>query len=241
MNGNGPGRPSASFIIPARNEEQYILRAVGSVLAQSAGDMRLECIVVDNGSTDGTVARLSSLAEVQSGKVRLVDEPRAGIGRAKNAGAAVAIADTFIFLDADSWAAPNLAIEVQRARSMGMQAGSIRVVADGGSRIDRMFFALMELGKVRFGVRAQMLFADAALFRELHGFDPDLRLGEDVDFLTRAAHALKDRGQPAPCHVTRSEIATSVRRLESAHHWGMATMFGRWALAYAGIGRRRPY
>ena len=41
-----------AVVIPAHNRRCTVTKAVGSVLAQTHTD--LQCIVVDNGSTDGT-------------------------------------------------------------------------------------------------------------------------------------------------------------------------------------------
>jgi len=53
---DAPGAPTISVVVPAYNEEGHIAEALDSVLAQSLAP--LEIIVVDDGSTDGTVAAL---------------------------------------------------------------------------------------------------------------------------------------------------------------------------------------
>lgn len=236
-------RQSVSVIIPARDEEQYIESALASVVSQSCAGEDLEAIVVDNGSTDGTVDEARTFAAHSLPvSISLLREPVPGVGRAKNRGAEAARGDILLFLDADSRMDPRLAADVAHARVAGYLAGSIKVYADSSNLIDRGFFALMEIGKVWFGVRGQMLYCDRELFLSVGGFRPDLRLAEDLEFLDRVRAELKRRGAPPLCHIRTSGIATSPRRLHSRpYRMGMVAMFARWALAFAGIGRSKEY
>jgi glycosyltransferase involved in cell wall biosynthesis len=232
-----------SVIIPARNEELFIRGAIASAASQAYPAGFLEVIVVDNGSLDETadVAR-AWFGEDAAMPSALVAELEPGVGRAKNRGAAAAQGDVLIFLDADSRMDPRLASDVAHARTAGLLAGSIKVYADSSDPVDRGFFALMEFGKVWFGVRGQMLYCDRELFFTVGGFRPDLRLAEDLEFLDRVRAELARRRIPAIGHIRASGIATSARRLRSRPlRLGMLGMFARWALAFAGIGRSREY
>ncbi len=230
--------PDLSIVIPAHNEAGYVDRALASVAAQTWPLDRLEVIVAENGSTDATRDVVRSIAASQNGlAVRLISEPVAARGRAKNRGAREARGAAVLFLDADSTMAPDLAARVVEEIRGGHPAGSIRVVADDGDRVDRAFFDLMEFGKVLFGIRAQMFYCRRDLFLDLGGFDEALQLAEDREFLVR----LQRTGVPVT-HVRESAITTSPRRLHTLpFHLGMLTMFARWTLGHAGIGRRWPY
>jgi len=229
---------SISVVIPARNEERYVAGALASVCAQRWRGGRLEAIVVDNNSTDGTaeVVRAFS-ARAQTIDVRLVSCSRVGVAAAKNRGAAAARGAYLIFLDADSRMAATLAAHVASAARRGFPAGCIRIVADSRDWLDRGFFQLMEFGKELFDIQAQMFYCQRQLFGSLGGFDERLRVAEDRDFLIRCERA----GAPL-ARIRRSYIATSPRRLH-ARRWrlGMLTMLCRWALANKGIGRRWQY
>lgn len=230
--------PVLSFVIPARNEADYVARALASVAAQDWPLHELEAVVVDNGSSDGTSRAVEEFARSNPGlAVRIVREPVRGRGRAKNSGARAAAGTWLVFLDADSVASPGLVRAVLRRAQAGYPAGGIRVVADSRDLLDRGFFALLEFGKQLFGIRAQMFYCRRDVFSELGGFREDLEIAEDLEFLRRVQAA----GVPT-CHVTEAHIATSPRRLRALPlRLGMLVTFCRWALAHVGVGRRWPY
>jgi GT2 family glycosyltransferase len=97
-------RRTASVIIPARNEARTIARLVRAVLEQAPPDWTVEVLLVDDGSTDDTVA----VARAAGARVlELGSRPGGGnpaIGR--NRGAMAASGDPLIFLDADCLPAP---------------------------------------------------------------------------------------------------------------------------------------
>ncbi|WP_287437079.1 glycosyltransferase family A protein [Thermomicrobium sp.] len=85
------GTIDISVIIPARNEEAFVARALRSIARQAWPLERLEAIVVDNASSDGTAAVVLQVArELAPLRIVLVEECTPGRSRAKNRGAAVA-------------------------------------------------------------------------------------------------------------------------------------------------------
>jgi glycosyltransferase involved in cell wall biosynthesis len=85
-----------SVIIATHNFGQYIEEAVNSVLSQGVAD--LECIVVDDGSTDDTCQRLM---RIQDSRLRVIRLEKVGVGAARNHGLEVATGKYIAFLDAD--------------------------------------------------------------------------------------------------------------------------------------------
>ena len=95
-----------SAVIPAYNCEQYIARAIDSVLNQTFPAN--EIIVIDDGSSDGTVERVRSYGD----KVKLIQQQNAGASAARNAGIQAATGDWVAFLDADDeWLPDTLEIQ----------------------------------------------------------------------------------------------------------------------------------
>mgnify|MGYP005846913295 CR=1 FL=1 len=237
------GEPLVSVVIPARDEEAYVESALASVASQRYHLGCLECIVVDNASSDATAQVAVAFANRQPElKVSVVTEPTVGVACAKNLGARVARGRILVFLDADSQMDGDLIKHVVARYRDGSPAGSIRVAADSDDWLERAFFDLMEVGKVLFGIRSQMMYCDRALFLALGGFRPDLRVAEDLEFLRRVkAHLRHDSGGDV-CHIRSSLILTSPRRLRTRpFRLGLLTLFVRWALAFVGIGRNRSY
>ena len=104
--------PLVSAVIPAHDCDRYVGAAVRSALAQT--HERLEVVVVDNGSTDGTADVLRAFGD----SVRLVYEGRRGLGPARNAGAGAARGDYVAFLDCDDlWVPEKTEIQLAAFRT----------------------------------------------------------------------------------------------------------------------------
>lgn len=100
--------PTLSVVIPAYNEEDGIAAIVERVLAirpqlAAVGVDELECIVVDDGSTDGTAAIVQGYGD----QVRLIRQQNRGYGGALKTGFSVARGELIGFLDADSTYPPE--------------------------------------------------------------------------------------------------------------------------------------
>jgi glycosyltransferase involved in cell wall biosynthesis len=94
--------PFVSVVIPCHNAAPFLAEAVESALAQQG--VRVEVIVVDDASTDGSV----EVARGFGDRIRRIELARnAGAGTARNTGAAVAAGDALLFLDADDVLAPG--------------------------------------------------------------------------------------------------------------------------------------
>ena len=92
-------QPELSIIVPLLNEAAGLANLFATIDGQS--QVRIELILCDGGSTDGTVEEARRLIETAPFPVRLASSP-AGRGRQMNAGAAESRAETLLFLHADS-------------------------------------------------------------------------------------------------------------------------------------------
>ncbi len=88
-----PGAVAA--VVPAYNAARFLEATLEGILDQSAPVA--ECVVVDDGSTDGT----GDLAEGFDSRVRVVRQPNRGVSAARNAGARAASSPLLAFCDAD--------------------------------------------------------------------------------------------------------------------------------------------
>ena len=97
--------PLVTAILPCYNAERFVDAAVGSLLAQTYTELEILCI--DDGSTDGTAARLEVLAATDQ-RVRLLSAGRnQGLIAALNWGVREASGDFIARLDADDVALPS--------------------------------------------------------------------------------------------------------------------------------------
>jgi glycosyltransferase involved in cell wall biosynthesis len=97
-----------SVAIPALDEEELIGECLEALRQQS--DAVDEIIVVDNGSTDGTV----DIARATPG-VTVIDEPRRGITYSRNTGFEAATGDILARIDADTFVSDGWAAAIRRA------------------------------------------------------------------------------------------------------------------------------
>lgn len=96
-------RPALSVIIPTRNRGSVIRRSVESALRSPRHD--LEVVLVDDGSTDDTVSRISQLVDRRLLFHQLQSEGNAN--RARNVGARLSHGSLIAFLDSDDVFGPN--------------------------------------------------------------------------------------------------------------------------------------
>ena len=102
-----PPLPSVSVVIPVLNEERMLERCLRALSRQTVPPE--EIIVVDNGSTDASVA----IAE-RAPLVRVVHEPRTGITYARRAGYDAARSEVIARIDADTLVHPGWVATVKR-------------------------------------------------------------------------------------------------------------------------------
>ena len=102
---------SASVVIPTCNEGDLVTMTVDSVLA-AVGEVPVEIVVVDDGSTDGCCDRFRIAPDT---RVRLVETGGLGVAGARNAGAEEASGEMLVFLDAHCTVEPGWIDQLARA------------------------------------------------------------------------------------------------------------------------------
>lgn len=100
--------PSVSVVIPAKNEEGSIFRTIETCV-KSEYPSKIECIAIDDGSTDGTASEIMRAESVHgSGIVRLIRFPEnLGKREAMAVGISESVGEIVIFVDSDSFLAPD--------------------------------------------------------------------------------------------------------------------------------------
>lgn len=187
--------PLFSVIIPTYNRAELVSATLQSVLAQRLQDF--EVLVVDDGSTDGTVAVVKSFAD----RVRLLQQANKGPGSARNRAADRATGQYLAFLDSDDvwfpWTLESYANAIAKTNRPAFVAGKPYRFATVG--------ALQAVGEdaLRFGVfpdyfassdewrwwGASSFVVRADVFRNAGGFTSRWINGEDADLALRLGEA----------------------------------------------------
>lgn len=110
-----------SVVVPLYNKEQHVRRCLESIAAQTFQDF--EVIIVDDGSTDASASIVRAFADE---RFRLVSQPNAGPGAARNLGVSLAKAELIAFLDADDeWLPPYLAHNIAALDQAGLNVSAV--------------------------------------------------------------------------------------------------------------------
>jgi glycosyltransferase involved in cell wall biosynthesis len=98
--------PMLSILVPAYNVERYITDCLEHIVAQM--DARHELIVVDDGSTDQTLARIRAVQAVWPRlHITLIEQRNGGIADARNRALKEASGDYILFIDSDDRLLPR--------------------------------------------------------------------------------------------------------------------------------------
>jgi glycosyltransferase involved in cell wall biosynthesis len=130
-----------SLIVPVYNVEAYVVRCIDSVMAQTYPP--LECIIVDDGSTDNSRALLLQHLESYSGPIAFRvfhHDCNRGLSEARNTGIANARGRYLFFLDSDDELPPSgfedLAHMVLKYPEIEMVVGNMHTLPAPASTID---------------------------------------------------------------------------------------------------------
>lgn len=95
-----------SVIIPVYQVENYLERAVDSVLAQTLEEK--EIILVDDGSTDSSGQICDQYAKEYPNLIRVIHKENDGLGMARNTGVRMAVGEYVAFIDSDDTVEPEM-------------------------------------------------------------------------------------------------------------------------------------
>lgn len=230
---------SVALVVPVRDHADDVCALLDAL--QRAGELPSEAVVVDDGSTDP-----ASIAAAVGDRARIIRrEVPAGPGAARNAGWTATRADLVAFLDADvrpepGWLAALHAHFVDP--SVAAAAPRVRAHGSGSTVLDRYeeHRSPLDLGPVpaRVAPRTRVPYVPTACLvvrrrplAEIHGFDEELRVGEDVDFVWRLA---------AGGHTVRYEPTAAVRHRNRASWPALLEQRFRYGSSAAALDQRHP-
>ena len=180
---------SITVVIPVYNRELVISDAINSVLGQTSTVD--EIIVVDDGSTDGTIDRLHAFA----GKVRILRQSNQGPSAARNAGIRASRSKWIAFLDSDDlWYPEKLELQkrhIEKMNDMGcihtryvVQGQDFRELSPNPPLMQQL---RLEDLLIRNRIGTSTVLARREILTALGGFDENLRIVQDWDLWLRMA------------------------------------------------------
>ncbi|MCL5960302.1 MAG: sugar transferase, partial [Chloroflexi bacterium] len=180
-----------SIIVPVRNGADCLSECLTALLAQTIPSASYEVIVVDDGSTDGTLEMAASFP------VQVVSQAHQGPAAARNRGAALAKGKILLFTDADCQPEPNwLATMVSPLASDGVVGAKGRYSTKQKALVPRLVQAEYEAKYKRMGKAKYVDFIDTysaayrkSVFLDNGAFDTNFPSAsvEDQEFSFRLA------------------------------------------------------
>lgn len=189
-----------TVVIPLYNKKAHVVDTVKAVLNQTLPPH--EIIVVNDGSTDGGEVEL---AQCNFANVRIINKQNAGVAAARNTGIAAARTEYVALLDADDLWLPHFLEEINYLTRQFPEAGVFSTAyqyKQGNNYFDprlskqhrvkrpgilKHYFAMMADGDLPLTMSSIVI--RRSLFDSIGGFPVGESMGEDQDFLFRAALA----------------------------------------------------
>jgi glycosyltransferase involved in cell wall biosynthesis len=195
--------PSVSVVIPAYNAARTLAASVDSALQQTRPV--LEVIIVDDGSSDETLAAARSL---ECERVRVLSQENGGAASARNTGIRAAKGEFVAFLDADDLWLPE---KIERQMAYLARYPSSDAVQCGSFFVDDELRVLYvkECTDTGDSFREALLFQNLPAFlsalvvrrtslMETGAFDTDLEILEEWDMALKMARRCGMRSVPEP-------------------------------------------
>ncbi|WP_233130180.1 glycosyltransferase [Synechococcus sp. 1G10] len=189
-----PSMPRVSVVMPIHNAATFLRQTLRTLQEQRFGDWEL--IAIDDGSRDDSAAIVAEIAR-EDPRIRLLQQPNAGVSIARNRGVAASQAPLIAFLDADDlWHPDKLQQHVARhERDPGLGVSF--------ARVEFLTPAGIPTGQVASQPRsllrpATFLYENPTtttsnwvlrreVFEALGGFIPEMSYSEDLEWLLRVA------------------------------------------------------
>ncbi len=195
--------PAISVVIPAFNSARWIEETLVSVAVQTFGPDKLEVVVVDDGSTDGTAGITERWLSKTKLRWRVIRQRNQGPSTARNVGWRAAKARWIQFLDADDLLDPEkLEIQWKVSQNSDQDAAVIYSSWQKFGRLDTNWETdepvIARLGKDAvtdyfcgdgLGIATASPLHNRKWLEKIGGWDERLMNGEDHDLILRVAFA----------------------------------------------------
>lgn len=183
-----------SIVIPLYNKEEYVNRAIESVLAQEY--RKFELIVVDDGSTDTSLDKIKYISDP---RFKVIKQSNQGVGAARNKGVVESKYEWIAFLDADdAWSKDHLE-ELYNIIKIFPDSGMVStrvlqikdsrefsIIRDTNPSNIRAIDYLYESSKVTGIITSSSVAINKKVFKDIGGFS-NKKIGEDIEYWVKIA------------------------------------------------------
>ena len=219
--------PKFSVIVPLYNKAPYVRKALDSIISQTFKDW--ECIIVDDGSTDNSLAVVKECIEqfrIYNFKFQILSQKNVGVAAARNNGVVKSKGEYVCFLDADDWWKPTFLEEMAKLINEYPEAG-----------IYATNYIYYKPGKTHVALkleRGYMNYPEAYLhgempvwtgatcmprrvFDEMGGFPNGIKLGEDFLLWAKTAIKYKVAFCEKPLAYYNNDVPAHLRATRNLH------------------------
>lgn len=224
--------PMITVVVPSFNQARFLERTLCSILDQNYPN--LELIVMDGGSTDGSVKILERYA---SSITYWVSRPDKGQTHALIEGFSRASGEIECWLNSDDLFQPGCLFEVAEFFARHPEADAVYGDATWIDPEDKVLRIQREIGFSRFiwmytydYIPGMSMFWRRSLYEKVGGLDPSYQLAMDADLFIRFAHAghiahvrrqwSKMRFYPQQKNVRLRSISDAEDRRIRERYWG---------------------
>lgn len=209
-------------ILPVYNGEKYIASAIETVLAQTYP--QVECIVIDDGSKDGTAEVCESFGD----RIRFIRKENGGVATARNLGVKEAKGKYVAFLDADDkWTPEKTTKQVAELEATGaavcltgvgfIDGDDNLIGSDGVADHTDLLRNILLLGdSTGFVGSTAMISRD--VIRSVGGFDERLSTSADADLMLRISRKHRIEGINEPLALYRHHTGQMHHNLLALEH-----------------------
>jgi glycosyltransferase involved in cell wall biosynthesis len=178
--------PTISCIVPVHNGERFLSEALDSILGQTY--QKIEVIVVDDGSTDGT----ESVTRRYGAKIRYHYQANAGAPAARDQGVRMSNGELVAFLDADDlWHSEKLERQLARFQvrpELDLCFTHVKHFWVSEMQEEEQRFENHRLSQTLPAYLTQALLARQDLFQTVGAFNTGLKFADAMDWFLRAVH-----------------------------------------------------
>lgn len=220
-----------SIIVPLYNKAPYVCKALDSIMFQTFTDW--ECIIVDDGSTDGSVAIVQDYlsthytSHITHKNMRIISQSNSGVAKARNVGVENSLGEYLCFLDADDWWEPNYLEEMDKLikeyPNAGIYCTNYIYYKPGKThvalKLERGYMNYPDayLHSVAMPVWTGATCMSRKVFDEMGGFPIGIKLGEDFLLWAKTAIKYKVAFCEKPLAYYNNDVPASLRATRNLH------------------------